>query len=206
LAVIGDSPLHPSPPYGWLQQDSFRRAAAGKDRILSALIYRASSPRVLGSEQWIEISLPEPNRCMYGSHNSTIFMSKYSDFQSLLDDIRGHRIPVDFLELFDMARVPFYDGEIIQLGGFEYTYPRSFISKGCMVVELLDYRPQRSKEPPPKTPQKTRVVLHPNSETLWADICSLNQRHGGKWTDKEVIEFEAKLLVRWFLAVRFVGS
>lgn len=30
--------------------------------------------------------------------------------QSLLDDIRGHRIPVDFLELFDLARVPFYDG------------------------------------------------------------------------------------------------
>ena len=76
-----------------------------------------------------------------------------------------------------------------------------------MVVELLDYRPQRSKEPPPKTPQKTRVVLHPNSETLWADICSLNQRHGGKWTDMEAIELEAKLLVSWpVLAIRFVCS
>ena len=30
--------------------------------------------------------------------------------QSLLDDIRVHRIPVDFLELFDSARLPFYDG------------------------------------------------------------------------------------------------
>jgi hypothetical protein len=30
--------------------------------------------------------------------------------QSLLDDIRVHRIPVDFLEQFDSARLPFYDG------------------------------------------------------------------------------------------------
>ena len=70
-----------------------------------------------------------------------------------------------------------------------------------MVVELLDYRPQKSKEPPPKAPQKTRVVLHPNSETLWADICSLNQKHGSKWTDMNAIEVEAKLLVSWLVLV-----
>ncbi|KAF8159849.1 Spt20 family-domain-containing protein [Crassisporium funariophilum] len=99
----------------------------------------------------------------------------HNQIASLLDDIRGHRIPIDFLELFDSARVPFYDG--------------------CMVVELLDYRPQRSKEPALKIPEKTRVVLHPNSETLWADICSLNQKHGGKWTDKDALEIEAKLLL-----------
>ena len=66
---------------------------------------------------------------------------------------------------------------------------------GCMVVELLDYRPQKSKEPAPKNPEKTRVILHPNPETLWADVCSLNQRHGGKWTDMDALEVEAKLLV-----------
>jgi len=47
---------------------------------------------------------------MCGSLNLYILVSKYLDSQSLLDDIRGHRIPVDFLELFDLARVPFYDG------------------------------------------------------------------------------------------------
>lgn len=30
--------------------------------------------------------------------------------QCLLDDIRAHRIPVDFLDLFDAVKVPFYDG------------------------------------------------------------------------------------------------
>ena len=32
--------------------------------------------------------------------------------QSLLDDIRAQRIPVDFLELFDTAKLPFYDGKL----------------------------------------------------------------------------------------------
>ena len=31
--------------------------------------------------------------------------------QSLLDDIRTQHIPVDFLELFDAARLPFYEGD-----------------------------------------------------------------------------------------------
>lgn len=63
-----------------------------------------------------------------------------------------------------------------------------------MVVELLDYRPQQGKEMP-KMPQKTRVALHPNSETLWADLCSLNKQHGAKWTDMDALEVEAKILV-----------
>ena len=69
---------------------------------------------------------------------------------------------------------------------------------GCMVVELLDYRPQKSSEPALKNPNKTRVVLHPSPETLWADICSLNQRNGSRWTDMDTLEIEAKLLVSLF--------
>jgi transcription factor SPT20 len=71
----------------------------------------------------------------------------------------------------------------------------SELNLGCMVVELLDYRPQKSSEPALKNPDKTRVVLHPSPETLWADICSLNQRNGGRWTDMDALEIEAKLLV-----------
>lgn len=61
-------------------------------------------------------------------------------------------------------------------------------------MELLDYRPPQGKEMP-KMPQRTRVVLHPNSETLWADLCSLNNQHGAKWTDMDALDVEAKILV-----------
>ncbi|KAJ7663874.1 Spt20 family-domain-containing protein [Mycena polygramma] len=94
----------------------------------------------------------------------------------LLDDIRAHRIPVDFLDLFDAVKVPFYEG--------------------CMIVELLDYRPQqRSKETTPDKPERTRVVLHPNGETLFADICSFNRKNGSKWCDRDALDVEARLLL-----------
>ncbi|TEB33050.1 hypothetical protein FA13DRAFT_1627386 [Coprinellus micaceus] len=99
----------------------------------------------------------------------------HNQIASLLDDIRAHRIPVDFLELFDSARVPFYEG--------------------CMVVELLDYRAQKFNQPLPEKPERTRVTLHPNPETLYADICTMNQKSGGMWSDKDALEVESKLLL-----------
>ena len=71
-----------------------------------------------------------------------------------------------------------------------------------MVVELLDYRPQRSKEPSPGKPERSRAVLHPNSETLWADICALNQRSGGKWADIDALDVEAHILVSLILSLK----
>ncbi|KAJ8509503.1 hypothetical protein ONZ45_g8330 [Pleurotus djamor] len=115
----------------------------------------------LHPEYW---SLNHGSKFLYNNH-----------IASLLDDIRAHRIPVDFLEMFDTARVPFYDG--------------------CMIVELLDYRPQKQKDTSLDKPDRTRVVLHPDSETLWADICLLNKKHGQTWTDMDALEAEARILL-----------
>ncbi|TDL23759.1 hypothetical protein BD410DRAFT_149052 [Rickenella mellea] len=94
---------------------------------------------------------------------------------SLLDDIRAYRIPTDFIELFHTAKVPYYNG--------------------CLIVELLDYRPVRAKEPILEKPDIQRVLLHPNPETIWADVCALNQRCGSKWMDMDALEVEARILM-----------
>ncbi|TKY89639.1 hypothetical protein EX895_001424 [Sporisorium graminicola] len=39
-----------------------------------------------------------------------------------------------------------------------------------------------------------RIVLHPTSETLWADIKMLDDMTGGMWSDQEALEVEAKIL------------
>jgi transcription factor SPT20 len=71
-----------------------------------------------------------------------------------------------------------------------------------MIVELLDYRPQqRNKEVTLDKPERTRVVLHPNGETLFADICSLNRKTGNKWSDRDALEIEARLLASNSLTV-----
>lgn len=66
-----------------------------------------------------------------------------------------------------------------------------------MVVELLDYRAQKANQPQPEKPERTRVILHPNPETIYADICRMNESSGRTWTDKDAVEVEAKLLVSW---------
>ena len=111
----------------------------------------------------------------------------------MLDDVRAQRIPADFLELFDAANVPFYDGEC-SIVGIASALQSNLV--GCMIVELLDYRPVKSKDPVLVNPEKSRVVLNPNPETLWADICLMNQKTGSNWTDQEALEVEARILVR----------
>jgi transcription factor SPT20 len=64
-----------------------------------------------------------------------------------------------------------------------------------MIVELLDYRPPKAKDSTLVNPERSRVVLTPNSETLWADMCLLNQKVGGVWTDRDALEVEARILV-----------
>ncbi|KZT09823.1 uncharacterized protein LAESUDRAFT_747862 [Laetiporus sulphureus 93-53] len=108
-------------------------------------------------------TLNNGSKCLYNNHMA-----------SLLDDIRARRIPVDFLELFDTAKLPFYEG--------------------CMIVELQDYRPPKASDPTLEDPQKSRVVLTPSPETLWADICLLDQKAGNIWTDREALEVEARIV------------
>ena len=69
-----------------------------------------------------------------------------------------------------------------------------------MIVELLDYRAQHKSEnaPTPERPERTRVVLRPTSESLWADICLLRHKFGDKWTDHDALEIESRILVRLF--------
>ena len=69
-----------------------------------------------------------------------------------------------------------------------------------MIVDIEEFKQvnskDNSKESKPLEKSITRVLLRPNSETLFADLCLLNQKSGNKWTDKEAFEVEAKILVR----------
>ncbi|KLO13248.1 hypothetical protein SCHPADRAFT_915317 [Schizopora paradoxa] len=95
---------------------------------------------------------------------------------SILEDIRAFRIPVDFVDVFDRVGVQYYEG--------------------CLIVEIVDYRPSKPKDPLLENPDIQRVVCRPNSETIWKDICRLNENHGYKMTDMEALEIEAKILLQ----------
>ncbi|KAF7289062.1 hypothetical protein HMN09_01354400 [Mycena chlorophos] len=142
----------------------------------------ASYNRTRHAEDLLEKHASHPPSFSVHLHPEHLVLNNVSKFSystpisSLLDDIRAHRIPVDFLEIFDAAKVPFYEG--------------------CMIVELFDYRQQpKVADGNADKPDRTRVVLYPNGETLFADICALNRKHGDKWTDRDALEVEARILL-----------
>ena len=64
-----------------------------------------------------------------------------------------------------------------------------------MIVELLDYRPLKARQPELTDPIRSRVVLRSTPETLWAEICLLNHKTGNHFTDQDALQIEAKILV-----------
>ena len=68
-----------------------------------------------------------------------------------------------------------------------------------MIVEIEDFKVVNTKNDkgPGKAPI-ARALLCSNSETLFADLCLLNQKNGNKWTDKDALQAKAEILVRSF--------
>ena len=67
-------------------------------------------------------------------------------------------------------------------------------------MEIRDHRPDDQ----PDTFIPHRVLLQPNGETLYADICRMSQKSGGVWTDQQALEVEARILVCGSSRVRSV--
>ena len=75
-----------------------------------------------------------------------------------------------------------------------------------MIVELLDFRPAKATDPVLNVPEQSRVVLTPNGETIWADLCLMNQRMGGTLTDTDMMEIESRILVRYDTVTRLANE
>ena len=71
---------------------------------------------------------------------------------------------------------------------------------GRLIVELLDYRSNNRSKAHVDNPEPHRVILHSNDETKWADAMLLNAKHNCKWTDRDLMQIEAAIIVRIFLS------
>ncbi|KAF9518967.1 hypothetical protein BS47DRAFT_172343 [Hydnum rufescens UP504] len=130
------------------------------DRILKVLSKEPPSLTVhLFSDHW---RFNQSGNCLY-----------HTPIASLLEDIRARRVPIDFLEIFKQAKVPFYNG--------------------CLIVELFDHRDVPNAADP-VLPQ--HIVLWPTAEAAWAEMCSRNTKAGRTWTDLDALNCEAQTLLQ----------
>lgn len=59
-----------------------------------------------------------------------------------------------------------------------------------MIVEVHDHRDQA-----PEEYSSERIVLWPNDEALYAEICLVGAKNPDKWSDLDALTFEANHLV-----------
>lgn len=66
---------------------------------------------------------------------------------------------------------------------------------GCMIADLVDYRPPKGNDTALlDAPERSRVLLRPTVETFAADILRV-ARNAGVTSDTVALELEAKILV-----------
>jgi transcription factor SPT20 len=147
---------------------------------------------IIGPSTKAQASFSTLNQCRLVSSRLMLFTVLIVE-KGLLDEVRALRIPVDFIEIFDMAHVPYYEGGVKLLGHQRLL----IVHKGCMIVESIDHRKPRlhNQQSTAKEPECIRVVLQPNAESFYADLCLLNAKNGGTWTDQEALEVESNILV-----------
>ncbi|ORX94805.1 hypothetical protein K493DRAFT_337632 [Basidiobolus meristosporus CBS 931.73] len=96
---------------------------------------------------------------------------------SFLDHLNNFEIPPEFLDVFDEAHCPYYEG--------------------CIIAEIHDHRPIRAQAELTSDirVEVYKIVLHPTSETIWADLCLMNEMRDAVWSEDFSLQVESKILL-----------
>ncbi|ORX99528.1 hypothetical protein K493DRAFT_109828 [Basidiobolus meristosporus CBS 931.73] len=98
-----------------------------------------------------------------------------SSMKNFLDYLNKQRIPPDLVDVFDEAQCQYYEG--------------------CIIAEIHDYRESYTTNVNGTNSNTNRVLLTPNAETLWSDLCLLNESYGAFWSEDFALEVESKILL-----------
>ncbi|KAK9768613.1 Transcription factor spt20, variant 2 [Basidiobolus ranarum] len=98
-----------------------------------------------------------------------------SSMKNFLDYLNKQRIPPDLVDVFDEAQCQYYEG--------------------CIIAEIHDYREIHLADIHASNANTHRVLLTPNAETLWSDLCLLNEKCDSFWSEDFTLEVESKILL-----------
>ncbi|GAA99372.1 uncharacterized protein L969DRAFT_16674 [Mixia osmundae IAM 14324] len=137
-----------------------------------------------------------------------------SPLKIFLDAMREQRLPHEMLDILDASAVPFYDGCLIvqvhdhrsvtpnasaSTSAAKRTGPAGFDPNGPL-TSASSQAGAASKEAEVSTSatankaEVSRLVLTPDSSTLWLDLLALNQAKNSQWTEQDALQNEAVIL------------
>ncbi|WFC94284.1 Transcription factor spt20 [Malassezia brasiliensis] len=149
--------------------------------------------------------------------SASVYNYQRTDF---LHYIRDQQLPVDLVDVFEQAGVPFFEGCLLvevhdhrkptvtpdtssrleyarsDLAHADLMYLRDGGKYGMGGSGMMGRSLLRTQEayPSPNGVEIYRIVLQPTVEALWNDLKSLDTKHGGLWSDEKALQIESKIL------------
>ncbi|KAI9029285.1 Spt20 family-domain-containing protein [Hyaloraphidium curvatum] len=127
-----------------------------------------------------------PNHFTLGSESGT---HQYNGpLRALLEAICDERLPAEFVDLFDSLGCRFHEGSVV-VDIYDY--------RTSTMGSLMAPRPLGQGALGDPSPHRvTRAYLRPTTNTLWADVCLLNeQANHTDWSEDKALEVERAILL-----------
>ncbi|KAI8582013.1 hypothetical protein K450DRAFT_230399 [Umbelopsis ramanniana AG] len=125
--------------------------------------------------------------------NNGAFFSYKSQFKEFLKYVKERRLPPDLTDVFDSAGCTFHNGVIV-IEVVDHRKPRVDSNATEATKENTD---ANEGEPvfDPNTPTVKRIEMKPDAQSIWNDICLLNEESNINMTESEALDVESKLLL-----------
>lgn len=119
---------------------------------------------------------------------------RYSYYlQEFLKYVKERRLPPDLTDVFDSAGCTFHNGVIV-IEVVDHRKPRTDGNTTEAAKDGNDAN-ESEKVADPNTPTVKRIEMKPDAQSIWNDICLLNEEFNINMTESEALDVESKLLV-----------
>ena len=121
-------------------------------------------------------------------------LPRYSHYiQEFLKYVKERRLPPDLTDVFDSAGCTFHNGAIV-IEVVDHRKPRTDANATEATKDSNDAN-ESEMVIDPKTTTVKRIEMKPDAQSIWNDICLLNEESNINMTESEALDVESKLLV-----------
>jgi transcription factor SPT20 len=112
--------------------------------------------------------------------------------QEFLKYVKERRLPPDLTDVFDAAGCTFHNGVII-IDVVDHRKPKVDNSESSK--ENSESAGDKEASVGSSSPTVKRIEMKPDAQSIWNDICLLNEEGNLNLAESEALNIEAKLLV-----------
>jgi hypothetical protein len=119
---------------------------------------------------------------------------RYAGLQEFLKYVKERRLPPDLTDVFDSAGCKFHNGVII-IEVVDHRKPTKPDNNNADASEENKETDGETATTDATAPVVKRIEMKPDAQSIWNDICLLNEEGNLNMIESDALNIEAKLLV-----------